>query len=78
MSSRELTEWMVFYGIRPFGEDREDFRMGQICSTVAAPYTAKGHDPLAPKDFIPEMQKAQTPKEAVTLIKAWARANGDA
>jgi hypothetical protein len=77
MSSRELTEWMVFYGMRPFGEDRDDFRMGQLCSVMAAPHTPKGHQPMSPADFIPEMQKEQTPEEAAMLIKAWAKSNGD-
>ena len=72
----ELTEWMVFYTIRPFGEDREDFRMGQICSTSAAPYTPKGQEPLSPADFIPEMAKTQTPEDAMMIIKAWNNTNG--
>ena len=68
---------MIFYSLRPFGEDRMDFRMGQICSTVAAPFTPKGHPPMTPADFIPEMQKEQTAQDAANLISAWSKATGE-
>lgn len=51
MSSRELSEWMAFSSIEPFGEVREDYRAGLICSVIAnASGNYKKH--LKPDDFI--------------------------
>jgi hypothetical protein len=35
MSSREFSEWMAYYSIEPFGEDRIDIAAGLIASTLA-------------------------------------------
>lgn len=35
IDSAELTEWMAYDQIEPFGPQREDLRAGLICSTVA-------------------------------------------
>lgn len=48
MSSRELTEWMIYYGIEPFGPAREDFRAALGASVVANCSGAK----TQPDDFI--------------------------
>ena len=34
-TSRELSEWMVYYELEPFGEERADLRAGIVASTVA-------------------------------------------
>lgn len=41
ISSKELTEWMAFYSIEPFGEVRADMRAALIAHTVAAGAGAK-------------------------------------
>lgn len=48
MSSKELTEWMVFYSIEPFGGAREDYRAALISSITANVHGAK----VKPDDFI--------------------------
>lgn len=53
MSAREITEWMVYYGIEPFGDTQDDFRAGLICSTFANVMGAgKKGKALKPTDFI--------------------------
>lgn len=49
MSSREFARWMAFYSINPFGEQRRDWRAGQICSVLA---TLLGRRPTKPADFM--------------------------
>lgn len=48
MSSRELTEWMLYYGMEPFGPAREDYRAALVSSTIANCHGNK----LKPQDFI--------------------------
>ena len=48
MSAKELTEWMVFYSIEPFGPAREDYRAALQCSIAASAAGAKAQ----PSDFI--------------------------
>ena len=48
MSSRELTEWMIYYGMEPFGPAREDYRAALVSSTIANCHGNK----LKPQDFI--------------------------
>ena len=53
MSARELTEWMIYYGLEPFGDTQDDFRAGLICSTIAnVNGGGKGGKALKPTDFI--------------------------
>ena len=35
MSSRELTEWMVYYDLEPFGEERDDYRHAMVATVIA-------------------------------------------
>jgi len=48
MSSRELTEWMIYSNIEPFGPAREDFRSALQASVMANCNGAK----TQPEDFI--------------------------
>jgi hypothetical protein len=57
ISSKELSEWMAYYCIDPFGQEREDFRMGQVCSTVANSNRSKNSKVFSPEDFIPKFDK---------------------
>jgi hypothetical protein len=50
MSSAELTWWMAYYQLEPFGEPW--LRTGVIASTIANAATAGG-TPLRPSDFMP-------------------------
>ena len=60
MSSRELSEWMAYSSIEPFGEYREDYRAGLIAATIANCAGAGKKKALQPTDFIPIFQQEQT------------------
>lgn len=59
MSSRELSEWMAFSSLEPFGEIREDYRAGLLCATIA---NASGNykKNLTPDDFISIFKQTPT------------------
>lgn len=57
MSSRELTEWICFWGIEgPAGEERADWRAGLVASTIANANRdpKKRREPFEPTDFMPK------------------------
>ena len=54
MSARELTEWMAYYSLEPFGEERGDMRAGIVASTLFNINRGKKAKPTTPYDFMPK------------------------
>ena len=59
MGSDELTEWMAYYQLEPFGDYRADYRSGVVASTFANAHRAKDAGPFRPEDFMPFLDKPQ-------------------
>ena|SRR5690606_23677190 len=61
MSSREFSEWMAFYEIEPFGDERADLRQAMTTSAVHNSIQAHAKNPkwTKPEDFMPYSEKAQ-------------------
>ena len=61
ISSREFAEWMAFYRLEPFGEERADLRMAILAAVIANanrdPKQRK--QPYEPKDFMPQFDQPQ-------------------
>ncbi len=78
ISSREMAEWMVYYGLEPFGEERADLRAGIVASTVAntARDPKRQHEPFKPQDFMPKFEdterKQRTAQELYRMFRNWA------
>ncbi len=66
MSSAEFAEWMAYYAIEPFGEERADLRMGILASLIANVNrdSKKQREPFAPADFMPKFDEAPQPRRA--------------
>ena len=56
ISSRELTQWMAFYKIEPFGAEAEYLGHAITASTVANVNRKKGTKALKPVDFMPKFE----------------------
>ena len=41
MSSRELTEWMAYYRLEPFGDERADLRNALLCTVMVNLWSKK-------------------------------------
>lgn len=58
IGSAEFAEWMAYYRVEPFGEERADLRNGALISTIAAMFTGTQVDPadfiLTPAETAPE------------------------
>lgn len=57
MSSVELTEWMAFYQVEPFGTDVDMLGHAITASTIANVNRGKDQKAYSPKDFMPEWQQ---------------------
>jgi hypothetical protein len=81
MTSEELTEWMAYGEIEPFGEVRSDLRMAKICETMVNVNRVSKDSPVAKvSDFMPDFAKhyrdhpdivaSQKAESAVRIVKA--------
>jgi hypothetical protein len=52
ISSEELSTWMAYDAIEPFGERRADLRSAQICAVLANIHRKKDSKPFSPADFL--------------------------
>ncbi len=69
-SSRELTEWMAYFQLDPFGEERADLRAGIVASTVANSQRGRKGVAFKPKDFMPKFSdRPQDPGWQMDIIR---------
>jgi len=71
ISSRELSEWAVYYDLEPFGEERADLRAGTVAATMANTSRRKGRRPYKPADFMPRFgpREDQGWEEQLSLVE---------
>jgi len=80
ISSRKLSEWMAYYQIEPFGEERGDLRAAIIASTLANIWRGKNSKSYKPSDFMPKFDEqqnrggAQTAEQMRQMLSAFAGA----
>lgn len=76
MSSYEFSEWMAYYKIDPFGEDRADFRNAIMCVLFGNAHKKKGARRFRIADFMPKWEKVvQTAKDMQKTLFAFAKAH---
>jgi len=71
MTSLQLSEWMAYSKLEPWGEEREDLRMGIVASTIANVNRPKGKKPYKPTDFTPTFE-VESEEEAAARLMAQA------
>lgn len=72
IDSLELAEWMQFYGIDPFGTERDDLQAGIVACTVANANSGKGRA-FQPSDFMPYSDKqTQTTEDMKAILDTMA------
>lgn len=79
MTMRQLREWMAYYEVEPWGEDRADLRAGIIAATTANVWRGRG--PAAkPSDFMPRFDgpAKQSQQEMHEIFAAYAAAHNAA
>lgn len=63
MTSREFAEWLAYYRIYPFGNEREDQRAGAIASAIVNVHRKKGSKPLGWQKFFPPYSERKPVKD---------------
>ena len=62
VTASELSEWMAYAELEPFGQEREDLRAGMISSPLVNLWIQKGHTLTKPSDWVLNFE----PKEPMT------------
>lgn len=73
IDSRELSEWMAFYGLEPFGVEVDDLMHAHVCQVLAAVNTGKGKEPKLDKFLLfPDTpaKRKQSPEEMHARLRA--------
>jgi hypothetical protein len=70
IDSAELTEWMAFYQIEPFGPERGDLNAAIVAQTVANRSRGKGERPYKLNHFLPRFGEKQEQRQSVDNMKA--------
>lgn len=77
ITSVQFAEWMAYSRLEPWGQDRDDLRMGIVASTIANVNRGKNQKPFKPDDFIPDFEPETEEQAAERLIaKAMAALGG--
>ena len=71
MDSLELSEWVAFYSLEPWGDERADLRQAITSATLANIHRGKGQRAYKPEDFMPlqEPGPKQTPEEMTAALR---------
>lgn len=70
MSAREFAEWIAYYQLDPFGEERADLRVATLTALTANIYKKKGKPDFKPQDFMPFLPKEEkTPEEMLAFVE---------
>jgi len=70
MSSAELSEWIAFAGLEPFGYEMDLLGHAITSSTIANVNRQKGKKAYKPEDFMPKFtKKKQTTEEMIQFAE---------
>ena len=68
LGSAELSEWIAFYELEPFGPRRDNYHAGMIAAMIANSNRAKGAKAVSPSDFMLEDPATGAKKRTQTAI----------
>lgn len=77
LSSREITEWMIYEQMEPFGERGAYLRSGIVAAMLHNVNRGKGDEAASPEDYMPELMVEERSKtEPVSPLYELARRFG--
>lgn len=78
LDAAELTEWLAFYALEPWGTHPADVRAALVAATIANVNRGKGQRAYKVRDFLPRWDerapRQQRPEEIEATLMAWAEA----
>jgi hypothetical protein len=74
LTSRQVSEWIAFYSIEPWGYWDSWQRNSRLCAVMSNPYRKRNTRALETKDFMPKpphqaAEKPQTTAEQIEQVK---------
>lgn len=60
VSSKEMTQWLAFYRLEPFGRYFDDYGAGVVASTIANVNRSRNSGAFKPTDFTPNWGEGDT------------------
>lgn len=68
IDSREFAEWIAYYNVEPFGEERGDLRNGIVAAAIVnTAANRKSGAPATPGDFMPFSEARKRRMSAIEL-----------
>jgi hypothetical protein len=80
MPSSELSEWMAFYEMEPFGPTRDNIHSAMICSLLHSAFRGKRQEPMSVSDFMlkdVQEQKESDTAQFMTGLRSLAKRKGN-
>ena len=69
ISSKELTEWLAFYELEPFGSEADYLGHAVVASVIANVNKAKGQKPFSVEDFMPKRNEGSGVQTEAEMIQ---------
>lgn len=63
VDSKDITDYIAYYQIEPFGVEQDFLQSGIVASTIANVNRGKNTQPFKPSDFVPSSFKAKISKK---------------
>lgn len=63
IDSRDITDYLAYYQIEPFGTEQDYIQAGIVASTIANVNRSKNTQPFKPYDFVPSSFKSKIHKK---------------
>ena len=73
MSWAQLVEWQEYYLLEPFGEERDDLRMGMLASLYVNAHKSKGTKLASPADFLMQFDKDKSANTKPMDAAGWQK-----
>lgn len=77
ISSKQLTEWMAFCQLEPFGFQADMLGHAITSSVIANSHRKKGHRAFSPFEFLPKEKELPTAKAFIANLKSILMFNRD-
>lgn len=76
LTSAQFAEWMAYSRLEPWGEERDDLRMGIIASTIANANRSKGQKPFTPQQFMPDFERVSEDEQMRRMVEQLRKSLG--
>jgi hypothetical protein len=68
IDSAELAEWIAYYGLEPFGQERDSLHSGIIAATIANAHSSSKSKTFQPADFMPDFDATDQSSDDMKAI----------